>query len=119
MMGDLGMMSSIESWTRCCRAAKRRRLHVRWATIMAVLFAGTGGALAEDAPEYRGTLQQRLACTPDVWRLCSAEIPHVARIVACLERKKSQLNKDCHAVFADDADAAHETKRAPASKTPH
>jgi hypothetical protein len=25
-----------------------------------------------------------MACTPDVWRLCGAQIPDVDRIVACL-----------------------------------
>lgn len=36
------------------------------------------------AQEYRGTEQQQMACTPDVWRLCSSQIPDVNRIVACL-----------------------------------
>jgi hypothetical protein len=27
--------------------------------------------------EYRGTLEQQMACTPDVFRLCGAEIPDV------------------------------------------
>ena len=34
--------------------------------------------------EYRGTAEQQMACTPDVWRLCGAQIPDVDRIVACL-----------------------------------
>ena len=25
--------------------------------------------------EYRGTAEQQMACTPDVWRLCGAQIP--------------------------------------------
>jgi len=36
--------------------------------------------------EYRGTAEQQMACTPDVWRLCGAQIPDVDRIVrACGE----------------------------------
>ena len=27
--------------------------------------------------EYRGTWEQQMACTPDVWRLCSDQIPDV------------------------------------------
>src|SRR5215212_7023936 len=27
--------------------------------------------------EYRGTWEQQRACTPDVWRLCGAQIPDV------------------------------------------
>jgi hypothetical protein len=34
--------------------------------------------------EYRGTAEQQMACTPDVWRLCGAQIPDGDRIVACL-----------------------------------
>jgi len=32
-----------------------------------------------------------MACTPDVWRLCGAQVPDVDRIVACLRRNTSQL----------------------------
>ena len=50
--------------------------------------------------EYRGTWEQQQACTPDVWRLCGAQIPDVDRIVACLRRNTSQLSDRCRAVFA-------------------
>jgi hypothetical protein len=50
--------------------------------------------------EYRGTWEQQRACTPDVWRLCGAQIPDVDRIVACLRRNTPQLSDRCRAVFA-------------------
>jgi hypothetical protein len=50
--------------------------------------------------EYRGTWEQQRACTPDVWRLCSAQIPDVGRIVACLRRNGAQLSDRCRAAFA-------------------
>ena len=50
--------------------------------------------------EYRGTWEQQQACTPDVWRLCGAQIPDVDRIVACLRRNTPQLSDRCRAVFA-------------------
>jgi hypothetical protein len=50
--------------------------------------------------EYRGTWEQQRACTPDVWRLCGAQIPDVERIVACLRRNTPQLSDRCRAVFA-------------------
>jgi len=53
-------------------------------------------ALAE---EYRGTWEQQLACTPDVWRLCSDQIPDTGRIVACLRQNTPQLSNGCRAVF--------------------
>ena len=42
--------------------------------------------------EYRGTWEQQMACTPDVWRLCSDQIPDVSRIVACLRQNTPQLS---------------------------
>jgi hypothetical protein len=48
----------------------------------------------------QGTATQRAACTPDVFRLCSSEIPNVDRIVACLQREKPRLSAGCQAVFA-------------------
>ena len=40
-----------------------------------------------------------MACTPDVWRLCSAQIPDVSRIVGCLRQNTEQLSNPCKAVF--------------------
>ncbi|MCA1528055.1 hypothetical protein [Bradyrhizobium yuanmingense] len=61
-----------------------------------------GGILAHSAAsaqEYRGTMEQQMACTPDVWRLCSDQIPDVNRIVACLQQNTPQLSSGCRAVF--------------------
>jgi hypothetical protein len=46
-----------------------------------------------------GTAEQRAACTPDVFRLCSSEIPNIPRIVACLKQQKPNLSKPCQAVM--------------------
>jgi hypothetical protein len=51
------------------------------------------------ADENRGTLDQQLACTPDVFRLCGSEIPDANRIVACLRQNTAQLGDACKAVF--------------------
>lgn len=51
------------------------------------------------AEEYRGTMEQQMACTPDVWRLCGDQIPDVNRIVACLQRNTPNLSSGCRAVF--------------------
>jgi hypothetical protein len=65
------------------------------------------GAIAVQSPalaqEYRGTLDQQLACTPDVWRLCGDQIPDVNRIVACLRFNTPQLSGACRAVFDSNA----------------
>jgi hypothetical protein len=53
--------------------------------------------------EYRGTLEQQMACTPDVFRLCGAQMPDVNRIVACLRQNTPQLSGACRAVFDSSA----------------
>jgi hypothetical protein len=59
--------------------------------------------------EYRGTFEQQLACTPDVFRLCSEQMPDVNRIVACLRQNTPQLSGACRAVFESNASAPADT----------
>lgn len=58
------------------------------------------------ADEYRGSMEQQMACTPDVWRLCSNQIPDTDRIVACLRQNTAQLSDQCRAVFKSHNSAA-------------
>jgi hypothetical protein len=51
------------------------------------------------AQEYRGTTQQQMACTPDVWRLCGDQIPNVGRIVTCLQQNTPRLSPGCRAAL--------------------
>src|ERR1700682_3799679 len=55
------------------------------------------------AEEYRGTFEQQMACTPDVWRLCFDQIPDVNRITACLRQNSPQLSGACRSVFESNA----------------
>jgi len=75
-----------------------RTQHMVLPLVLAIggLGAATGAASAE---EYRGTWEQQMACTPDVWRLCSDQIPDVNRIVACLQQNTPNLSSGCRAVF--------------------
>jgi hypothetical protein len=73
---------------------------LRYGIVPALVLAGyVGAAAAQESPEYRGTEQQRMACTPDVFRLCWNAIPSVSRIVDCLKRERLQLSPGCRAVF--------------------
>jgi hypothetical protein len=54
---------------------------------------------AVGAAHAAGTPEQRRACTPDVYRLCPAEIPNVRAITNCLRRQKASLSEACRAVF--------------------
>jgi len=71
---------------------------VRRVAVLVLFLAGSTSAWAQ-ATEYRGTQDQRVACTGDVFRLCWSEIPSVSRIVGCLEREKPRLSAGCRAVF--------------------
>lgn len=47
----------------------------------------------------QGTSEEREACTPDVFRLCSSFIPDPTAITGCLRRKKSDLSVHCRNVI--------------------
>jgi hypothetical protein len=72
-------------------------------TLAAPLACGIAMQQTASAQEYRGTLQQQLACTPDVFRFCGEQIPDTNRIVACLRQNTPQLSDDCRAVFESNA----------------
>ena len=57
------------------------------------------------AQQYRGSLADQFACTPDVYRLCGQYIPDQDDIVACLVRNKAQLSSGCGEVFSRPASA--------------
>lgn len=62
---------------------------------LAVAFSLT--AFASSSQAY--TSEQRIACTPDAFRLCSSEIPNIDGITACMRKQKSSLSAACKAVF--------------------
>ena len=85
---------------------------------LAVAIAGTGIIAPASSQEYRGTWEQQMACTPDVWRLCGDQIPDVSRIVACLRQNTPQLSSGCRAVFESQANAQQPTQRVPQQTVP-
>jgi hypothetical protein len=62
-------------------------------------------AAPASAQEHRGTFEQQMACTPDVFRLCGDRIPDENRIVACLQQNTPQLSDACRAVFQSNNSA--------------
>jgi hypothetical protein len=77
-----------------------RRIVLSLAVSMACGLAIQTPAFSE---EYRGTFEQQMACTPDVFRLCGEQIPDVNRIVTCLRQNSPQLSGPCRAVFDSNA----------------
>ena len=66
----------------------------------ALLSAVVGVALAASATDgFAYTAEQRAACTPDAFRLCSNEIPSIEGVTACMRKKQSQLSPSCRVVF--------------------
>jgi hypothetical protein len=75
------------------------RVHRILLSLALPLVCGTAGQNAAFAQEYRGTFEQQMACTPDVFRLCSEQMPDTRRIVTCLRQNTAQLSSSCRAVF--------------------
>jgi hypothetical protein len=72
---------------RCCIA------------VVAALLCATTASAQED----RGTAEQRAACAPDAFRLCSGSIPDPTRVEHCLRQNKSDLSDACRSVFEPGA----------------
>jgi hypothetical protein len=68
--------------------------------LVAMLWPGPSLAGAEDVSGHSGTDAEQRACTPDVFRLCSAAIPNERRIVACLKSNKARLSPACRKVVS-------------------
>jgi hypothetical protein len=71
------------------------QLGLMLATALAILMLPTA------AEAY--TAEGRQACTGDAFRLCSAEIPDVDRVRACLHRNKAQLSAGCRGFISPGA----------------
>ena len=77
---------------------ERRAQLAACVALCSALWASSAGAFTEDD-------QQRL-CTPDVFRLCSSEIPNRERIIVCMRQKRAQLSEGCRSVFGKPAQSA-------------
>ena len=66
-------------------------------------FAGEraqGGKVRLATQAEQGSEADRMACTPDVFRLCGRYIPNAEQIVTCLEAQKPVLSPACRTVFS-------------------
>ena len=73
------------------------------------IYVVTLGLLALPLPamaQHRGSMEDQMACTPDVYKLCSQNIPDEDAITACLRQHKAQLSAGCKAVFSRPDTAA-------------
>jgi len=84
------------------------RVHPDGLSLAVAIVSGIAVQSPAFSEEYRGTFEQQLACTPDVFRLCGEQIPDANRIVACLRQNTSQLSGPCRSVFESYASASPE-----------
>ena len=63
-------------------------------------------ASAASAQDNRGTPEQRAACMPDAFRLCSSYIPDATMVESCLRQNTSQLSDACRSVFGGAGQSA-------------
>ena len=48
------------------------------------------------------TLEAQQMCTGDAFRLCSADIPNIPKITACMVKHRAELSSGCRAVMDHD-----------------
>jgi len=99
-------MSSIDSGLRVAGPLMSVKSQKKWMILRLTCSAPWGILLAllsatvSPAPSFsQGTLEQRIACTPDVLRLCSAFIPNADEITSCLKEKNAELSDACRTAF--------------------
>jgi hypothetical protein len=63
------------------------------------IFIAAGLLLGMISTASAYTAEQQQLCTDDAFRLCSADIPDVDRVTACMARHKSELSAGCKSVF--------------------
>ena len=82
----------------------RNRRLVRQIILCAAVPASLAlAALLAPSPAAAYTEQQRAACEGDAMRLCSAHVPDVDRITACMKANHRHLSAACRAVFGGTA----------------
>jgi len=57
------------------------------------------GTVTVPALVHAYTEEQQQLCNDDAMRLCSADVPDVDRITACMQRQRALLSKGCKSVF--------------------
>jgi len=74
-----------------------------WVTLLILLSIVTPLIHEPAAATYRGSEEDRNACTPDVFRLCSKLIPDATQITICLRQRVRFLSPECRAVFTSSS----------------
>ncbi|HEY4986536.1 MAG TPA: hypothetical protein VII39_07955 [Bradyrhizobium sp.] len=85
-------------------------------SIVLAICGGVAVSTAAFSQENRGTQEQQMACTPDVFRLCGAMIPDAGRITECLRQNTPLLSGPCRAVFEPAVSASEPQRLVPRAR---
>ncbi|HEX7924589.1 MAG TPA: hypothetical protein VF583_26760 [Bradyrhizobium sp.] len=75
------------------RAVRRASVALAFAAAVSLLSSTASLAFSAEAQQM---------CSGDAFRLCSAEIPNIPRITACMVKNRSQLSSGCRVVLDRD-----------------
>ncbi|NEU98831.1 hypothetical protein [Bradyrhizobium uaiense] len=78
----------------------KNQVHGRRAAV-ALAVAATVSLLSSTG-SFAFSAEAQQMCSGDAFRLCSAEIPNIPRITACMVRNRSQLTSGCRVVLDRD-----------------
>jgi hypothetical protein len=77
--------------------------------VIIALAASMSGLSTSSSFAFSAEAQQM--CTGDAFRLCSSEIPDIAKITTCMRRQRASLSVGCRQVMdKDDAAASRASK---------
>ena len=68
---------------------------------LVLAFAVSFSALSSSA-SFAFSAEAQQMCTGDAFRLCSSDIPDIAKITACIMKKRASLSTGCRAVMDRD-----------------
>ncbi len=85
-----------------------RRIGLTLALVLSVSTLATSSSFA-----FSSEAQQQ--CTGDAFRLCSSEIPNIAKITVCMRKNKANLSQGCRAVM-DKEDASSSKAKVAATR---
>jgi hypothetical protein len=80
---------------------------------LGLLLAATVTVAMWPRPSAAYTPEQQQACSPDAMRLCSAFIPDVDMITACMARNKAQLSPPCRVFFGPEPEERRRRRAKP------
>jgi hypothetical protein len=79
--------------------------------IGAILALAVSMATFSTSSSFAFSAEAQQMCTGDAFRLCSSEIPDVARITVCMRKQRSNLSVGCRQVMDKDDAAASRTSK--------